>query len=81
MKNPVDRLIKIWDGYNFNQGKSELRLELRVVQQDVEQLCRRMFLEGFKASAEGYNGEHPARSDEEKWESIREDYFKISNKL
>jgi hypothetical protein len=77
MKNPVDRLIKIWDGYNFSWGKSQMRLELRMAQKEVEQLKRRMFLEGFKASAEGFNGEHPTMDDEKIWGMIREDYNKV----
>ena len=44
---------------------------------ELEKIKQLMFLEGFKASAEGYNGEHPPRTDEEMWESIKEDYNKI----
>lgn len=79
--NPLDRLLKYWDSYNQNLGKSQMRLQIQMTKQDVDQMMRRMFLEGFKNSAEGYNGEHPPRSDQEMWESIRDDYFKISKKL
>lgn len=50
---------------------------VKVLDNDLESIKQKMFLEGFKASAEGYNGEHPPRTDEEMWESIKEDYDKI----
>ncbi len=56
--------------------------ELKLTQQELEQLKRKMFLEGFKNSGEGYNGEYPfeGESDERIWDSIKEDYDKLNIK-
>ena len=79
--NPVDKLIQRLGEYDLNLGKSELRKMMYETREEVNAQKRRMFLEGFKNSAEGFNGEHPPRTDSEMWESIRDDYFKINDKL
>jgi hypothetical protein len=77
MKNPVDPLLKLWETYDPNHDKAQMRHYLLEAQQEVEKLKRRMFLEGFKNSGEGFNGEHPTMDEEKIWEIIKEDYDKL----
>lgn len=60
-----------------NSTLHELFKEAYETLNKFEEVKQKMFLEGFKASGEGYNGEHPPRTDEEIWKHIKEDYNKV----
>lgn len=79
--NTLDNLLNQINEYDLNLGKGELRRIVYLIKEETGAQKCRMFLEGFKTSGEGYNGEHPPRTDKEMWESIRDDYFKIDEQL
>jgi hypothetical protein len=83
MKDPIDKLIQIWNEYDLNQGKAQMRKHLLEAKIAVEFEKQKMFMAGFKNSGEGYNGEHPFEGESEAkiWDSIKEDYDKVKNKL
>lgn len=82
--NPLDKLLEQINSFNTEteSGKAELRRLIKNAKNILEEKNKQMFLEGFKNSGEGYNGEHPGWSSDEKlWESIKDDYNKINKKL
>ena len=83
MKNPIDKLIQIWNDYDLSHGKAQMRKHLMEAKIAIEFQRQQMFLEGFKNSGEGYNGEYPFQGESEAkiWDSIYEDYDKVRNKL
>ena len=80
MKDPIDKLIHLWNEYDLNQGKAQMRKHLLEAKIAVEFQRQRMFMAGFKSSAEGYNGEYPFEGESEAkiWDSIKEDYDKVN---
>ena len=79
MINPLDKVIELLNEMDIEPtNSSKIKSYILEAQEEIEAIKCKMFLEGFKNSAEGYNGEHPSRNDKQIWESIQDDYIQVN---
>lgn len=78
MKERLKRLVRIGV-----INKTGVELPGEVLDSIVDVVGSEYYLEGFKASAEGFNGEYPfadkGKSDEEIWRAILPSYEELNN--